>query len=141
MVELRLRSILTARQWRLAAAAEQAQEICVSLNCSPLLARVIAARAERRPIRLEGLLRADFTALNPPWALTGMERAVERLAAALERNERIFIHGDFDVDGLAGAALLYLGLRRLGHREIKVEMEDRELGHGLNPQVVAWLIR
>ena len=141
MVELRLRSILTARQWRLAAAAERAQEICASLNCSPLLARVIAARAERRPIRLEGLLRADFTALNPPWALTGMERAVERLAAALERNERIFIHGDFDVDGLAGAALLYLGLRRLGHREIKVEVEDRERGHGLNPQVVARLIR
>jgi len=70
-----------------------------------------------------------------------MERAVERLLRARERGERVFIHGDFDVDGLTGAALLYLGLRRAGLRGLKVEVEDRERGHGLNREVVERLKR
>jgi single-stranded-DNA-specific exonuclease len=70
-----------------------------------------------------------------------MEEAVRRLLKALEREERVFIHGDFDVDGITGAALLYLGLKRAGFRGLKVELEDRERGHGLNRGVVERAIR
>jgi single-stranded-DNA-specific exonuclease len=70
-----------------------------------------------------------------------MREAVERLLHALDKGEKIFIHGDFDVDGLSGTALLYLGLKRAGFQELKVELEDRERGHGLNRGVVERVTR
>lgn len=82
------------------------------------------------------LLENDLGSLGSPFQLRGVERAVGRIARAVERGERIFIHGDFDVDGLTSAALLYRALRRLGAPHLRVEIEDRERGHGLNPEVV-----
>ncbi len=58
---------------------------------------------------------------------------MERVIVAISRGERVFIHGDFDVDGLTGAAILYLGLAPLFPRStIKVEVGDRRHGHGLS---------
>ncbi|MCS6902867.1 MAG: single-stranded-DNA-specific exonuclease RecJ, partial [Candidatus Bipolaricaulota bacterium] len=66
--------------------------------------------------------------------------AVSRLMLALQRREKIFIQGDFDVDGLTSTALLYRGLQKLGAQEIKVDLSDRERGHGLSAAVVQRLI-
>lgn len=79
--------------------------------------------------------------VNPPWAFSAMEQAVARLLLAREQGEPVFLHGDFDVDGLTGTALLYLGLRKAGFQGLKVELEDRERGHGLNREVVERVIR
>jgi len=66
-----------------------------------------------------------------------MATAVERLVRAIERGERVFIHGDFDVDGLTGAAVLYRALRPLfPPQSIKVEVGERTHGHGLSPPFV-----
>jgi single-stranded-DNA-specific exonuclease len=47
-------------------------------------------------------------------AMLNLDRAVQLLAAARAAGERVAVHGDYDVDGVTGAALLYLGLRDLG---------------------------
>jgi len=39
---------------------------------------------------------------------------VNRILAALEAGETMFVHGDYDVDGMAGTALLTRWLRRMG---------------------------
>ena len=46
--------------------------------------------------------------------LMGLRAAVELLRGARARGERVAVHGDYDVDGVTGTALLYLGLRALG---------------------------
>ncbi len=62
-----------------------------------------------------------------------MGRAVARLSEAIRKGERVFIHGDFDVDGLTGAAVLYRTLRPLlPPNSVKVEVSDRAAGHGLS---------
>jgi len=128
------RSLFTSRRWRLRSFSPgSAEQLSQRLGCSPALARVLEARGDDGP---EELLRSNRAQINPPWSLAGMREAVERLLYALNKGEKLFIHGDFDVDGLSGAALLYLGLQRLGYKEIKVELEDRERGHGLNRAVV-----
>jgi single-stranded-DNA-specific exonuclease len=66
-----------------------------------------------------------------------MEKGVARLIHAIEEKERIFIHGDFDVDGLTGAAVLYQGLLPLlPPGRLKVEVGDRAHGHGLSRDFV-----
>ena len=43
-----------------------------------------------------------------------MDRAVERIARAVRANEMIFIHGDYDVDGITSTSFLTRCLRSLG---------------------------
>ena len=66
-----------------------------------------------------------------------MEEAVARVISAINNKDTIYIHGDFDADGLTGAAVLYQGLLPLfPSRTIKVEVGNRENGHGLSKKFV-----
>ena len=133
-----LRSLFTSRRWRLRSPSTGSERFAQRLGCSPVLARVLESRGDGRS---EALIRPGRDAINPPWAFAGMEEAVARLLQALDRGEKAFIHGDFDVDGITSAVLLYLGLKRVGFVGLKVELEDRERGHGLNREVVERLIK
>ncbi len=78
---------------------------------SDLVARVLAGRGvtpESCPSFLQPTVR-EF--LPDPSTLADMDAAVERLAAAVRRGERVAIFGDYDVDGAASAALLGSFLR------------------------------
>jgi single-stranded-DNA-specific exonuclease len=68
--------------------------------------------------------------------MAGMEVAVDRLRAAVARHEPIRVCGDYDVDGVTGAALLVQGLQRAGG-EVDYQVPRRlEHGYGLHPSIV-----
>ncbi len=76
------------------------------LGISPLAAAVLWNRGFRR--------RED---LEPPLELLpieGLEQAALRVLEALEKGQRIRVHGDYDADGLTGTAVLLAGLGKLG---------------------------
>ena len=65
-----------------------------------------------------------------------MDKAVARLRAALEAGGRICVYGDYDVDGITAAAILYLHLRSLG-ANVRTYIPDRHReGYGLNEAAV-----
>ncbi len=128
------RSLLHKRRWRLRDfSAERAAQIAREFGCSAPLARVLAVRAPDNP---QELLQHNIEQLSSPWELLGVKEAVHRIDQALHRNEKIFIQGDFDVDGITSTALLYKALRRLGAQGTKVDLSNRERGHGLSPAVI-----
>lgn len=132
------RSRLSSRRWRLRECpAEYALQLARELRCAAPLARVLVIRAPDSPLEI---LNHDASRLYSPWEMKGLKEAVARLARAIRQREKIFIHGDFDVDGITSTALLYRGLQKLGAPEIKVELSDRERGHGLSETVVQRLI-
>ena len=47
-----------------------------------------------------------------------LQRAVERIADAVRAQETIFVHGDYDVDGMSSTALLVRVLRGLGAEQV-----------------------
>ncbi|MDW8031521.1 MAG: single-stranded-DNA-specific exonuclease RecJ [Candidatus Bipolaricaulota bacterium] len=129
-----MRSLVSQRRWRLKELSEErAGAIARALGCSAPLARVLAARAPDNPLELLDSAREPFQA---PWRLRGVYEAVLRIDQALRRNEKIFIQGDFDVDGITSTAVLYKALRTLGARGIKVDLSDRARGHGLSDAVI-----
>lgn len=94
------------------------------LGVPPEVAAVLIDRGFRDPEDLD-------PPLEPP-PLPGLEEAAARIVQALERGERIRIHGDYDADGVTAAAILTLGLGELGgdvHAFIPHRLHD---GYGLN---------
>ena len=80
------------------------------------LCAVLANRGFQDPEEAKDFLRPRLSHLHPPEDLPDLVPAVERLLSAMEAGEGILVHGDYDVDGMAGAALLTRWLRRLGAR-------------------------
>jgi single-stranded-DNA-specific exonuclease len=94
-----------------------------TLGVPPLLAATLWSRGFREP--------DDLEQLDPPLrpsTIPTLDAAAERLARALERGERILVHGDYDADGITGSAVLVLGLRALGGR-VEAFLPNR-LTHG-----------
>ena len=128
----------TGRAWRDrldARGAARALAIAQRAGVPELLARVLAGRgveAEEAQAYLDPAIRH---LLPDPHTLTDMQAAAERLARAIERNERVAIFGDYDVDGATAAALLCRYLRQCGLDPI-VHIPDR-IFEGYGPNVEA----
>jgi single-stranded-DNA-specific exonuclease len=78
--------------------------------------------------------RAFFLPEPAPLSAAGMlnmEKAVALLVGAKAAGERVAVHGDYDVDGVTGAALLYLGLRGLGFEADWILPNRFDGGYGL----------
>lgn len=75
---------------------------------------------------------------HDPYLLPDMDRAVARIALAIERRQRVAIYGDFDCDGLTSAAVLAETLTAYGLEPV-VHVPTREDGHGLHPEALAGL--
>ena len=84
----------------------------------PGYSELVSAALIRRGIRTLGearaFLHADSYTPTPAAALPGLDSALERIASAIRRRERICIWGDFDVDGQTATAILVETLRSLG---------------------------
>jgi single-stranded-DNA-specific exonuclease len=104
------------RRWCLAKPQEtEAARLCGELGVSPLLAALLVNRGIVEPAAADGFLRARLAEhLRSPMLFRDMAAACERLARALRQGERIGIHGDYDVDGVSGSALLVRYFRALG---------------------------
>lgn len=46
--------------------------------------------------------------------MDGMQRAVDRISAAVKTGEKVLVHGDYDADGLTATAILIKALRAIG---------------------------
>jgi len=62
-----------------------------------------------------------------------MATAVDRILAAIERRERIAIHGDYDVDGVTSTVILRRALEMMGADVIHFIPERMRDGYGLQP--------
>jgi single-stranded-DNA-specific exonuclease len=91
-------------------------DLASKLEIPPLIAELALTRGID-PADTGGARRFLFPRLSDlydPSLLQGMEQAVERIATAVKRGERILVYGDYDVDGVTGVALLASAIGSLG---------------------------
>src|SRR5207237_7445965 len=74
--------------------------------------------------------------LHDPMRLADMGVAVDRILAAIERKERIAIHGDYDVDGITSTVILRRALELLGGDVVHFIPERLRDGYGLQPGTI-----
>jgi single-stranded-DNA-specific exonuclease len=88
------------------------------------------------PQEIETFLRPRLRSLTDPFLLPNMEAAVARILAAVDRQERIVLFGDYDVDGVTSVALLSEMLGAYGHDAALFLPLRMEEGYGLSCESV-----
>ena len=94
--------------------AEQVKEISAKYGCDLLAASILLRRGFCTGDSIRYFLEDDLMSLRNPFAMDGMEDAVERILAAREEEEKVLVFGDGDVDGITATALLTGYLESLG---------------------------
>ncbi|WP_090997090.1 single-stranded-DNA-specific exonuclease RecJ [Pedobacter insulae] len=77
------------------------------LNIDRSLAQILAQRGISNFEEARYFFRPQLTHLHDPFLMKGMETAIDRIKLALEREEKIMVYGDYDVDGTTAVALTY----------------------------------
>ena len=96
-----------------------------------VLARVYAARGVTKPSELNLPLKslADYA------TMADIDKASERLAAAIVSRETICVVGDYDVDGCVSTTLVTEFVRTLGGNVFYLLPDRVRMGYGLSPQL------
>ena len=83
-------------------------------SISKVLAQLLVNRGFKDAESIRTFLNPSIALLHDPFLMPDMERAVLRLKIALENDETVMIHGDYDADGITSTALLVSVMRKLG---------------------------
>ncbi|WP_246624689.1 single-stranded-DNA-specific exonuclease RecJ [Oceanobacter mangrovi] len=99
-----------------------------------LLQRIYAARGVTDSAELQLTLKN----LQSYHSLKGLQPALDLLQQALERQWRVLVVGDFDVDGATSTAVAIRALRSMGLQQVDYLVPNRfDFGYGLTPELVA----
>jgi single-stranded-DNA-specific exonuclease len=124
-------------QWVIVGTDEElAAGIASEVGISDVAARLLVNRGIKSAEEAEEFLTPSLDNLHDPMLLPDIERGVERLERAIDKKERILVHGDYDVDGVTSTALIVRTLRLLGADVHPRLPHRRKEGYGIKPKVV-----
>ena len=99
----------------------------------PILERIFVTRG----ICEAADLVCELKGLLPFTGLKDMDKAVQRIAKAIQNDERILILGDFDADGATSTVIAIKALKSMGAKQVDYLVPNRfEFGYGLSPEIV-----
>ncbi len=112
----------------------------ISLECGIMqdTARLLYYRNIDTVEKAKRFLSPGKYAFHDPYLLSDMEQAVRRIRKAKERNENVFIFGDYDADGVCATSVLYYCLKEFGIIA-KTVIPEREDGYGLSVKIISEL--
>lgn len=90
---------------------------CVSLQQSlkvhPVLCKILVQRGIEVFEQAKNYFRPPLNDLHDPWLMKDMDKAVDRIIAAINNKEKILVFGDYDVDGTTSVASMYQFLKKI----------------------------
>ena len=101
--------------WKIKKPNKELQDkLSCELNVPDIVAQVLINRGIVDIEAARHFLSAEVSDLHDPFLLMDMYKAISRIKTAKEKNEKILIFGDYDVDGVTSSALLYSVLDEMG---------------------------
>ncbi len=118
--------------------AQEVEMLSNSINVNGYLSTVLWQRGIRDYESAKSFFRPTLDQLHDPFLLKDMDHAVKRLREAIDRNEKILIYGDYDVDGTTAVALVYSYLRKF-YPNCNFYIPDRSSeGYGVSEAGIIW---
>ena len=91
-----------------------ASSMAQSLRIPHAVARFLVARGVRTLTEAHRMLCGNAGDVHDPFLMKGMKEAVEWLLDVRERGEKVFVFGDYDLDGMTAVTLMTRALAELG---------------------------
>ncbi len=102
------------KRWnRLEAANEKVKQLQETLTINPTLCKILVQRGIDDFDKSKAYFRPQLNALHDPYLMKDMGKAVERIAEAFDKKEKILVFGDYDVDGTTAVACMYQFLEKI----------------------------
>lgn len=117
---------------------EQIEVLSKSLNINANLSAILLQRGIRSFEEARKFFRPSLDDLHDPFLMKDMDRAVARLKQAIDRQEKVLVYGDYDVDGTTAVSLVYSYLRSFyPHCDFYIPDRSSE-GYGVSQAGVLW---
>ena len=101
-----------------------------------LFEKILSARGITPDLRAV-FLSPDYDKKHDPFLLPDMRLAVDRLKIAREKQEKITIYGDYDIDGLTATTVLIDAFKSFGFEHVEAFIPNRFVeGYGLTVDAV-----
>jgi single-stranded-DNA-specific exonuclease len=125
--------------WNIRACSQaEALALAQQLGISETTARVLVRRGYGEPAAAQRFLAVGDPG-HDPFELGAMQAACKRIRDAIDKRERICVHGDYDSDGICATALAVLVLRELG-ADVAWHLPSRfEEGYGVSGDTITRL--
>ncbi len=126
-----------AKRWRFHSHdAERIAALEKRASVSPVVAQLLLCRGVESAEAVKSFLAAKMSGLRDPQSLPDVPKAVECIGQAIADKKRIIVYGDYDADGMTGAAILVRCLRLLD-ADVGYHVPNRlEEGYGLNDEAL-----
>jgi single-stranded-DNA-specific exonuclease len=104
------------RRWQLPdpGSCDLASQLASELGTSPAFAAVLVSHGVSTVAEARAFLRPSRSMLADPSLLPDIEPAIDRIRRAVRRNEKVFVCGDYDVDGITSIVLVKRCLESAG---------------------------
>jgi single-stranded-DNA-specific exonuclease len=108
----------------------------VPSSALPVVADLLVRRGIEEPETARRFLLPELSHLHDPLLMSGMKVALDRLDGAVERQEKVLIYGDYDVDGTTAIVILKTAIELCGGTaDFHVPHRIRE-GYGMRDEVI-----
>jgi single-stranded-DNA-specific exonuclease len=110
------------------------QELSARLGIDEILSTLLLQRGVQTYEDARYFFRPDLRHLHDPFLMAGMEKAIDRIDAAIRQQEKILIYGDYDVDGTTAVTLVYSFFKKR-YSQLAYYIPDRyKEGYGISTQ-------
>lgn len=124
--------------WKIAEEVSTDFDSSFGVNLNKNIIQLLINRGIKE-FEVSDFLIPDYNKLYDPFVFNDMNIAVDRVYKALKNNEKIYIYGDYDADGVCSSALLFSFLKRLGG-DVYCYIPDRKSeGNGININAVNYI--
>ena len=128
------------KKWQIYEATQDKQEKIEELkqkyNINQLLATILVNRGIIEQEKLKIFLNPTRKDFHNPFLMPDMEKAVDRIMKAIEKNEKIIIYGDYDADGITSITVLKSFFKDIGIDADYYIPNRLSEGYGLNKTAV-----
>jgi len=114
--------------------ADEVTNLCQAININPVLGSILVQRGIRTFDEAKAFFRPELSQLHDPFLMKNMAPAVVRLLLAKEKEEKVLVYGDYDVDGTTSVTMMFHFLQSQGF-EVGRYIPDRySEGYGISWQ-------
>jgi len=110
-------------------------------GANKLFEEILIKRGLKTQAQRDAFLNPSYDAKHDPFLLPDMQAAVERLVMAHDKQERITIYGDYDIDGLTATTVLMEAFASFGFKNVSAFIPNRFVeGYGLTVDAIERIV-